>query len=231
MIEQIVGPLVAVAETREDFPDAGLFPGEEAAVARAVPKRRMEYTTARACAREAMMRLGLRPVAILSGQRGEPCWPRQLVGSITHCDGYRGAVLGRRREVASIGIDAEPNAPLPDLVLEAVSLPEERAWIAACLRSHPQVSWDRLLFSAKESVYKVWYPLAPGYLDFSHAAITVDPDRGAFTARLLVPGPRLGGETLTRLSGRWIVVDSIILTAVVLASVPAPAGDLIGSAR
>ena len=231
VIEQIVGPLVAAADTRDDFPDADLFPGEEEAVARAIPKRRLEYTTARACAREAMERLGVRPAAILSGPRGEPRWPRQLVGSITHCDGYRGAVLGRRREVASIGIDAEPNAPLPDLVLEAVSSPRERVWVGEYGFSYPEVSWDRMLFCAKEAVYKVWYPLTNAWLDFDNAAITVDPDAGTFTARLLVPGPRLGDEELTKLYGRWAVLDSIILTAIVLTPAPAPTADPNGSPR
>ena len=49
--------------------------------------------------------------------------------------------------------------------------------------------WDRLLFCAKESVYKAWFPLAKRWLDFQDAAITVDPVRRTFTARLAGSGP------------------------------------------
>jgi hypothetical protein len=42
--------------------------------------------------------------------------------------------------------------------------PEERVWLARLRADHPWVCWDRLLFSAKESVYKAWYPLARRWL-------------------------------------------------------------------
>jgi 4'-phosphopantetheinyl transferase EntD len=81
-------------------------------------------------------------------------------------------------------------------------------------QSHPQIAWDRLLFSAKESVYKAWFPIARSWLDFEDALITADPVDGTFTARLLVPGPRLHGADLTKFTGRWLVEDGLILTAI-----------------
>lgn len=216
MIEAIVPDRVAAADTRQDVEDAALFRQEEAAVAKAVDRRRREYTTARVCARRAMARLGVPPAPIVSGPRGEPCWPDGLVGSMTHCEGYRGAVLGRRGDVHSIGIDAEPNLPLPEGVLEAVSLPTEREWVGDLTASHPGVCWDRLLFCTKEAVYKTWYPLAHCWLDFAEAAITVDAEAGRFSARLLVEGPRVAGRELRELNGRWAVDDGLLLTAIVL---------------
>jgi 4'-phosphopantetheinyl transferase EntD len=214
VIEKISGPFTATAETREDIRDAQLFLEEEEAVARAVEKRRLEYVTARVCARRAMERLGIEPQPIVSGLRGEPRWPAGVVGSITHCQGYRGAALGRASEVTTIGIDAEPNGPLAEGVLEAVSLSGERIWVREFGQSHPQIAWDRLLFSAKESVYKAWFPIARSWLDFEDALITADPVDGTFTARLLVPGPRLHGADLTKFTGRWLVEDGLILTAI-----------------
>lgn len=215
MIETIVGTSVVSADTREDSIDAMLFPEEEEAVANAVPKRRNEYTTARYCAREALARLGLPPTPVVSGLRGEPRWPDGVVGSLTHCAGYRGAVLGRAEDVVTIGIDAEPNDRLAHGVLDAVSLPAEREWIRDLTGSAPGVSWDRLLFSAKESVYKAWFPLAKCWLDFDDALITADPG-GTFTARLLVTGPPVHGTPLTGFAGRWLVQDGLILTAIVV---------------
>lgn len=208
-------PAVAV-DTREDPPDAALYPGEHEIVARAVPTRRQEFATARSCAREAMVRLGAEPAAIPQGVRGDPQWPRGLVGSITHCAGYRGAVLGRVGQVVTIGIDSEPDEALPEGVLDAISLPRERTMVAELLAGHPGPRWDRLLFCAKEAVYKAWYPLARCWLDFDEALVTVDPDGGTFTAQLRVAGPAVHGRALTGFTGRWLARDGLLLTAIVL---------------
>jgi 4'-phosphopantetheinyl transferase EntD len=128
---------------------------------------------------------------------------------------YRAAAVARTGVVASVGIDAEPNAPLPAGVLDEVSLPEERAWIEALREYDRTVHWDRLLFSAKEAVYKAWYPLTRLRLDFDEAVLSVDPFLGRFTASLLVPGPRLSGGRLTAFDGRWLVRDGLVVTAIV----------------
>lgn len=80
---------------------------------------------------------------------------------MTHCDGYGAAALVRLTDLASLGIDAEPDGPLPDGVLESIALPAEVALLRRLGGARPGVHWDRLLFSAKESVYKAWYP-SPG---------------------------------------------------------------------
>ncbi|MEV7802237.1 hypothetical protein AB0O28_04740 [Microbispora sp. NPDC088329] len=136
-------------DTREELLDGASFAEEEAVISRSVDKRRREFTTARVCAREALRMLGRPATAILPGVRGEPLWPDGAIGSITHCTGYRGAVLGTRSVVVAIGIDAEQNQPLPDGVLAAIGVPEERRLIRELLREHPSIRWDRLLFSAK----------------------------------------------------------------------------------
>ena len=156
---------VAVAEAFADPPHAELYPEEEALLGRAVKKRRLEFATARRCAREALATLGLPPSPILPGPRGAPCWPAGVVGSITHCAGYRAAALARVRDMAAIGVDAEPDEPLPEGVREAIARPEELAMLTTLSAAEPGVSWDKLLFSAKESVYKTWFPLTHRWLD------------------------------------------------------------------
>ncbi|MFF3866367.1 4'-phosphopantetheinyl transferase [Micromonospora sp. NPDC001898] len=218
MIEQILPPSVAVAESFEDSAGLTLFPEEEALVANSVQKRRREFTTVRHCARRALAELGVEPVPIVSGARGAPIWPAGIVGSMTHCDGYRAAVLGRAAAFATLGVDAEPHAPLPEGVLDAIALPAERTRTAALAAARPTVCWDRLLFSAKESVYKAWFPLTGRWLDFAEADIVVDP-AGTFVAELLVPGPVLGGVPVTAFTGRFLVGRGLVLTAI---SIPTP---------
>jgi 4'-phosphopantetheinyl transferase EntD len=192
-----------------------LFPSEEAVIAKAVDKRRREFATARACARTALGKLGLPPVAILPGQRGAPQWPAGVVGSITHCAGYRACAVARAADVVTIGLDAEPHETLPDGVLGAVASGAEQARLAALTATEPGVCWDRMLFSAKESVYKAWFPLTQRWLGFEEASIDFKPE-GTFTARLHVEGLVVNGAVLTGFAGRWLVGNGFIVTAIVM---------------
>jgi 4'-phosphopantetheinyl transferase EntD len=214
VIEQIFPAGVACAEAFTDPPDAGLFPEEEALVAKAVEKRRREFTTARGCARSALAALGVPPAPILAGERGAPRWPPGFVGSITHCAGYRAAAVARARDMLTIGLDAEPDQVLPDGVLAVISLPGERARLGDLAVTAPGTCWDRLLFSAKESVYKAWFPLTRRRLGFEDADIIVNPADGTFEARLLVAAPVVGGSMLAGFTGRWLASDGLILTAI-----------------
>jgi 4'-phosphopantetheinyl transferase EntD len=216
VLEQILPPEVAVVEAFEDDPDATLFPEEEVFVAKAVRKRRMEFTTARTCAHAALSRLGEPPAPIVPGLRGAPQWPEGVAGSITHCAGYRAAAVARTRDVVTLGLDAEPDEILPEGVLGMVASGSERAHLAGLAVTAPGVCWDRLLFSAKESVYKAWFPLTQSWLDFDQADISIDPERGTFLARLLVPGPLVDGSPLTSLAGRWLAARGLVMTAIVV---------------
>lgn len=224
MLQEILPERVVAVQTRGDAREVELFAAEEAALGQAVEKRRREYTTARACAREALARLGLPAAPILSGERGEPRWPEGIVGSITHCEGYRACALAHAHEIATVGIDAEPNAPLPDGLLGDIARAEELPWLERLRREEPQVHWDRLLFSAKESVYKAWFPLAKRWLGFEDASVTVEREERTFSARLLVSGPLFADRRLTELSGRWLVRDGLVLTAIALAVTPVTDG-------
>lgn len=216
MIGDIVPPQVAAAEEFGDVQHVVLFPDEEAAIANSVDKRRREFATARACARAALAKLGLPPVPIVPGLRGAPQWPAGVVGSITHCAGYRASAVASDSEVITIGVDAEPHDTLPPGVLDAIASCAEKSGLAALATARPDVCWDRLLFSAKESVYKAWFPLTRRWLGFEEASVDIDPEAGTFTARLLVQGPVLNGTALTGFQGRWLVSDGLIATAIVI---------------
>ncbi|MEV0442062.1 4'-phosphopantetheinyl transferase superfamily protein [Streptomyces spectabilis] len=212
----LAGQPVAVCETREDPADAVLYPEEAVHVAKAVDKRRREFTTARHCARTALARIGVPPGPIPRGEKGEPVWPAGVVGTMTHCAGYRAAVVADAAAVTSLGIDAEPAERLSDPgVLDLVSDEAERAALAALAVEQPSVPWDRLLFSAKESVYKTWFPLARRWLGFEDAHLTIRAD-GTFSAKILIEGPLVAGSELTGLDGVWTMRDGVIATAIVL---------------
>jgi 4'-phosphopantetheinyl transferase EntD len=224
VFEELLPASVAVVEAHDGdaiAEGALLHPEEEAVIARAIEKRRREFAAVRACARHAMDKLGVPPQPVLPGERGEPRWPDGLIGSMTHCEGYCAAALARAGELVSLGIDAETHERLPNGVLDVMALPAERERLRDLARSHPSVHWDRLLFSAKESVYKAWFPLTGQWLDFLEADIEIDPGeasdvRGGFRARLLVPGPLVGGRRIEVFDGRWTTRRGLAGTAVVV---------------
>lgn len=210
---------LAYSEVYSDPPGLAPLAEEAPLIAKSVAKRRNEFITVRHCARLALGQLGLPPVPILKGEKGEPMWPPGVVGSLTHCTGYRGAVVGRTGPVRSVGIDAEPHDVLPDGVLDAISLPEERAELPGIMPAG--LHWDRILFCAKEATYKAWFPLTRRWLGFEDAHIAFEPDGrdavlGGFVSRILIDPQALAGPPLTELRGRWSVEGGLVLTAIVL---------------
>jgi 4'-phosphopantetheinyl transferase EntD len=210
MMEDLLPSCVISVECRDDDPHASLLPEECAQLGRAVESRVREFATARWCARRALGQLGLPPTPILRGPDREPLWPSGVVGSITHCSGYRAAAVSVDADVLAVGIDAEVDAKLPADVLERVCVEEEIAWVA---RAPVGTHWDRVLFSVKESIYKAWFPLTHRWLDFEDVSVTVNPAEGSFRARLLIDPPAIDGRPLVGFAGRFLVGSGLVLTA------------------
>jgi 4'-phosphopantetheinyl transferase EntD len=223
MISDILPPAVAAAESigpaSQQGPNRGLFPAEQALVRTAGPRRRAEFTAGRVCARTALAGLGLPAAPVLAGPAGEPRWPVGVTGSITHCAGYRACAVARIADVAAIGIDAEPDAGLAAGLIGSVADRAERAWIAGQASAGSTLNWDRLLFSAKEAVGKLWYPLTGHWLGFGQVAVFPDP-AGTFDARV----------NRSRLTGRWLARDGLIVTAVTWALLAPRRGPMISAA-
>lgn len=202
----------SLSEAYVDQPGAGSFPGEESLTLGTVPARTAEIRTTRTCARTALTRLGVPPVALLRDAHGAPIWPPGIVGSMTHCAGYRGAVVSARIHHRSLGIDAEPHASIPEEILEEIVGPDERAMLSELERRWPAVCWDRLVFSAKESFYKAWYPVNSTWLDHQDVVTRIDGDHSTFTAHAQTPGRSASYH------GRFVITPTHLLT---LVAVPA----------
>ncbi len=211
LIAEILPDRVNSAEAFDDLTPAPLFVAEDELLAGAGPKRRGEFATVRRCARSALGELGIPPGPLLRGAGGAPVWPVGVVGSMTHCAGYRAAAVARAGELDMLGIDAEPALPLPHGVLGLVAAPEERDQLAALARVAPEVCWDRLLFCVKEAVYKAWFPLTKRWLGFRDAVVEIDAG-GGFSARLRPDIPRAAEPD--RFAGRWLTGGDLVVAAV-----------------
>jgi enterobactin synthetase component D / holo-[acyl-carrier protein] synthase len=222
MIADILPDGAVAAESFGPPGDPELFPAEAGAIATADAVRRSEFAAGRAVARAALARLHAAAGPVLPGPAGEPRWPDGVVGSITHCPGYRACAVARAPDMAAIGIDAEPCRALPDGLLTVVAGDAERAWLAERNAAGPGIPWDRVLFSAKESVYKAWYtrtgerPALRGITVRICAAGTFRADLPRGTDAPVAPDPAAAaaGPPVARLGGRWLVSSGLIVTAV-----------------
>jgi 4'-phosphopantetheinyl transferase EntD len=193
-------------------PSSPLTPAEARVIAAAVPARRREFTAGPACARAALEELGHHGWSLLPGPRREPLWPDCVVGSISHCPGLAVAVAARSAGTLAIGVDVETDAPVPANVMRSVMDAGEAQAIERLAAQDAVTPWERLLFSAKESVYKAWYPLRHEWLGFEDVAIELSTD-GTYQAHIrradTAPLPRV-------VSGRWARGNGVVITALVL---------------
>jgi 4'-phosphopantetheinyl transferase EntD len=186
------------------------WPEEQAAVAKAVPRRQVQHGAVRRLAREALAEIGVAPGPILSGERREPRWPVGVVGSLTHTVGYCAAAVARADEVLSVGIDAEGDAPLGPGLVRRLTQPDEVAaldWFDADVGARAKA-----LFSVKESIYKAWFPVTHRWLGFDDVEVRCRPGsdaHGTFVARVRVDAPR----ELSEISGTFERSDGFVRAA------------------
>lgn len=191
-----------------------LFPEEERAIEGALGSRRREFMTGRFCARRALSRLGQQPQAVPVGSNGEPLWPAGIVGSISHCDGYRVVAVGFTDEFAAIGVDVEPNKPLPVRVLEAIASRGERDWVRRRMHLEPDIRWDRLLFSIKEAIHKALPRHTRVWLAFDSGEVEIDRASQGFSVQLSSPGAQSPGVKSSCVEGKWTRSDGFVGAAI-----------------
>ncbi|MFF9064169.1 4'-phosphopantetheinyl transferase [Streptomyces sp. NPDC014891] len=188
-----------------------LFPAEAEYIAGAAPLRRREFQDVRWCARRALASMGAPLGPLIPTATGAeflvqyPTWPSGYTGCLTHCDGYRAAAVAATADVLALGIDAEPHDRLPTPALRRIAGAEESDHLAVLRSEHPEVAWDRVMFSAKESVYKAWFPVTRRWFDIRDCAIAIDPAAGTFTASVPPDSPEGTAAGVPRVLGRWAV--------------------------
>jgi 4'-phosphopantetheinyl transferase EntD len=192
--------VVTVRATAEMY-DAPLFPAEEAAVVKAVEKRRREYAAGRAAARAALAKLGIAPVAIAASEDRAPEWPHGVVGSISHTKSCCVVAVARADSYVGVGLDVEgADALKPDL-LRMICTPDE---IARIRKLPPAADWGKVTFSAKEAFYKCYYPMVRVFLGFQDVELEIEPDTQRFTAAIINPDkPGIEGSRVLQGNLRW----------------------------
>ena len=167
--------------------DAGLFQTLDIDypdnIARSVPKRQAEFLAGRHCAAECLRALDMRERQVGIGEHRSPQWPSGIVGSIAHTDENSIAVASRD-PLLGVGVDLQ--------TIEAKALRDtqalfvqaaDRPAVQGCALDDVQVL--ALVFSVKESYFKMAYAYAQCYFDFDAVSVRhIDPTAGTVLLRV-----------------------------------------------
>ena len=221
-LESLFDPRVATSVATAEMYGGRLLPEEMAGTQRMVPERLAEFTAGRLAARGALRSLGIDPRPIVRDESRAPVWPEGIVGSISHCAGLCVAAVARSTDVMGLGLDVEPAEPLARELVPSVCSAGELNDLGKLSRP-PAADWPRIVFSAKESYYKAWFPIVGRPLDFSDVTIRINHRRSTFTidhrddyAGPLPPWGRSAG-------GRFALEGGYLVTGLTIPPVNRPA--------
>jgi 4'-phosphopantetheinyl transferase EntD len=142
-----------------------LYDEERPGIASRPLEARRASGAARIVARQLLARHGFPDCGLPKQPSGAPKWPAGIRGSLAHDARVAVAAVGMTCDVDALGIDIEPAEPLPQELLDLVATPRERSRIC------DDAYRGRLLFAAKEAVYKAVYPLDQTVLDYQDIEI------------------------------------------------------------
>ena len=213
----LLPPQCALAVQRYDRSVTSLPEVTDAKLKNAVEKRRREFSAGRVAAAAALKELGANDSFSISvGAGRNPLWPDNFTGSITHTSGLAVAAVARIEILATVGIDLErTNAVQPELWPSILRASE----IDFVSRKPPmeQSRWATLLFCAKESFYKMQYPVTGEWVEFHDAEVLVSEKGGEF--ELVCSQASVAGKLQhSRFAGRYLSSPEFFLTALWLSA-------------
>jgi 4'-phosphopantetheinyl transferase EntD len=208
---------VAFAGGRLDHPNPTRFEVEETAIARASESRRQEFIAGRSYARTALAALGCQacPIPVNSDRR--PVWPDGYIGSISHTRCLCAAIAARNDDYHGLGIDVETEAGLEPELQRIILRPEERSRATISRTSERDLA--KLVFVAKEAVFKAYYPATSTFLDFPDVLVEFDPSCQRFRARLTADhAPGLAGRRCFEGRIGWAEAHVVAVVAIARAA-------------
>jgi len=177
-------------------------------------QRRAEFTLGRICAHGALSRFGLEFEPILRNpETREPCWPDSVWGSITHSSGYAAVAVGLKNKIKGVGIDLESISRSVDFnIRRHVCVDSELEWLES-LQIKQADRALRIIFSAKESIFKCLYPGTKSHLTFKDAEITINETEKNFSFIIIKSCPGIIQQGIPHY-GQYSEINKMLLTSV-----------------
>lgn len=151
---------------------------EERLIQGSVTKRQRQFRAGRNAAHAALRQLDAPTGPLLRGENRQPTWPQGFFGSISHCNDSCVAACAKEGVIVSLGLDVEPLEPLKPGINCYIETDDEREF----MQRHPELP-PRLIFSAKESLYKCYYPLVERFFGFHSVVLDIDISRQQYRFR------------------------------------------------
>jgi 4'-phosphopantetheinyl transferase EntD len=220
-LRMLFPPDAWVAELRTAGDPALLYPEEAAHLGKAVATRRQEFAAGRLCARRVLAEFGILNFPLRAAEDRQPLWPANLVGSITHTDGFGAAVAADKSCVAAVGIDSEVTGRVKPELWPSVCTDVEIRWLRT-LPQAQQAAAATLIFAAKEAFYKCQYPLVGEWLNFHDATIEVLKWGAARGGLRIHSNKRIAFEQRTSmpLEGRYLFHEQFVTAGVAVPAGP-----------
>lgn len=188
-----------------------LYAVEYEYIKHAVAKRRREFAAGRSMARAALRRLGVDAQAVPCAPDRSPQWPRGVVGSISHSGSWCAVAVARSTDVHALGIDVEDDRPVSVELMASICAPRELEWLQ-CQPHHERGVLAKVIFSAKEAVFKAQYPLTKSFVEVRDLTVKLDLLAQTWSATF-EPGQQPEACPWQTLRGRWIRRSGEVATA------------------
>jgi 4'-phosphopantetheinyl transferase EntD len=130
------------------------------------PKRLTDLVTGRYCAIKALEQLGIQDATIPIGADRAPIWPEGIVGSISHCDSLAGAIVSKKKDHISLGLDIEEIGKVTPDLWDLVFTENEKSYLHSISDTEREAQ-STAIFSLKEAFYKFQFPITRTFLDFT----------------------------------------------------------------
>jgi 4'-phosphopantetheinyl transferase EntD len=121
---------------------------------------------------QALEQIGIENVIIPIGKDREPIWPEGIVGSISHCDSLAGAIVSRKENHISLGLDIEEIGRVTDDLWPYVFTDREIEYLNTLPDEQKELS-STVIFSLKEAFYKFQFPITKVFLDFLDVEVQI----------------------------------------------------------
>lgn len=210
-------PNVSMVTASAEMWETPVFEVEERLISGAVVKRQREFRAGRHCAHAAMELLGHPRQPILRDAHRAPIWPTGFLGSISHCRDQCVAACAKAGPLIGLGLDIEPLEPLTPGVERYIQTPRESAYLKTFSPALP----GRLVFSAKESLYKCFYPLLKRFIGFQAVEILFDVKQRHFSYQP-TPQSKIRFPQNAEFFGRYLLTETHLITACYLTQTSRP---------
>lgn len=186
-----------------------ILPSEKSLTTNSNEKRQIEFSTGRFCAHQALP-ARFNDTPILQEAKKCPLWPTGYCGSISHTNDYACAATAPLNKLLSLGIDLESiPRPISTNAYQWITNEKERLWIK---QTQGVEFYSKLIFSAKESIFKLIYPLTRKFFSFDAVSIQEPLKKNTFIAKINIEQDSILFKKNSDIHGFFFYNDNWIFT-------------------